>query len=169
MKRHSQQTKDKALELWKSGTKLEDIHKQLDIPIETLRTWHERYQWSEKRKNQKKKNEQELSKKIAKQDAKEKFDARQEMINETEFLQVIQSDTVNLVEPQKPIEQLMLRNVLINASKARQSAIFSIAKIDGLIVDKSKHEGEITHTVIPIFGSDIKANVPSHDSNQKDN
>jgi hypothetical protein len=155
MKRHSQQIKDKALELWKSGTKLEDIHKQLDIPIETLRTWHERYHWSEKRKTQKKKNEQELSKKIAKQNAKEKFDVRKEMIGNFRDAREIRQ-----AEAEKPIEKASLLNV-------EHKYLEHIGKIDQLYTENVKLSGQVK--VIPIFGSDIKANVPSHDSNQKDN
>lgn len=156
MKRYPQEVKDKALELWGQGCQLEEISKKLGIPFTTITTWHQRGNWSEKRKEQKKKNELKLSEKIAQEDAKYRINIRNAFLD----------NFYDLKDKKQKAKKVFEYTVL---TKQQDIELFNVARIDGLITEKKELKGNLRHEIVPIFGSEIKANVPSHDSNKKNN
>lgn len=148
-KKHPQEIKDKALELWKSGRELEEISKELEIDFEVVKKWHYRYEWANERKEQKKKNARKLSEKIAKKDAEDKFNVREEF--KKIYKEIKEKD---LPKYKKPIEQIAARN-------QQRAFLREIGLIDQLYVEKS--ESNVNVNVRPILGgiskrTDIRRN-----------
>jgi hypothetical protein len=141
--RHSKEVKDKALKLWLEGLELEEISKELNLLFDTLKTWHARYKWSLRRKQQNETNDRRLKEKIAQQEAKYQINVRNEYID-------------RLIEAKKKREivdedGLYETVAFLNCEKGY---LFDIAKIDGLISDKRKHEIDAKVTIIPLLGGD---------------
>lgn len=139
MRKYSKRFKTGCLKLFLEGKTLKEIAKIKNVPFTTLITWHGRSKWAAKSNENDRKTTENLQILVSEEKAQELFDSRHELIEEATVLKTLFENTlIDLSEPLKPMEAVMFKNVLINASRARQNAIFSIAKIDGLIIDKAK-------------------------------
>lgn len=154
-KRLPQELKEKGLELFLKGKMLEEIASILKVKFESVKTWHKIYKWAEKKAETSRKVAEKTIQKVAEKDAKYRINIRDAFLNEYYNLQTIESES----------EKAFEKTAAVNA---KLKALFHVAKIDGLIIDKSKneHQGDINHKVIPIFG-DVKLNVHSNNSNEK--
>ncbi len=138
-KRHSQDTRETALELWLKGHSLKDIAQALDVQYVTIKKWHERYNWAKVSKETKEKAVGKLSEKVSKDSAFKDFNVREEFIGLFEHAKGLTTDDEGLIK--------------IQANKAANQVLFNIAKIDGLITDKKKIDGDLELKVKPILGN----------------
>ena len=143
--KHSQQTKEKALELFLKGTTLEEIAKTFKVPFETIKQWHKVYKWAAKKTENNRKTTENLQEKVSKEKAEERFDVRKEFIEGYKEAKKLKE------EAESTIEKVSTLNVA-------HKYLEHVGKIDQVYTEQINHTGTVQ--VIPIFGN-LKANVPN--------
>lgn len=138
MKRHSEKIKQQCFQKYLETGSVEQSAQSLNIPLNTVLSWHRREKWSEKLKENAQSMHIEIQNMVVEDKAQKEFDVRKELVNACKFIieMVGLNPTVEIEKELKPSEIAMLLNVL-------SKKCFLIAKIDGLITDKQElqHKG----------------------------
>ena len=151
-KRHLQEIRDQAKELFLSNKTVEAVSKELNLPLETIKAWHFRDKWSKAKEEKEKEVARRLQEKLTDLEVAHNFNVIKEYVG-------LYKD-VNNVETEKPIEDLAKK-------RTKREVLKDIAQMAGYFKQEVKHSGEVT--VIPIFnGKSQKTNVRRNDSNKKD-
>jgi transposase-like protein len=150
MKKHSQQVKEKALEMFLSGVTLEEISLELKVNFETVKSWHRFGKWKQKNKETYRKTTEKLIKKVAKADAKDKFDVREEF----------KSVYKDIKEKDLPVCETAMEKM--SARNQQRAYLREIGLIDQLYIENKnvKHSGQVE--VKPILGGSININLPEN-------
>lgn len=146
MTQHSKKLKNECLKLFLEGKTLKEIAELKSVPFGTLQSWHKRNNWKIENKQTALKTTEKLTDLVAEENAKEIFDVRKKVIENSNRLEkLIKAMFGEHVDGEQEFKfQVSLNPVHITmVMNTLRCYLFDMAKLDGLIVDKSKNETDV--------------------------
>lgn len=176
VKRIDPKIKNKIKAEYITGISRADLAEKHGISEKTISSWmesdakDEKTNWSKLREQHKGKTGAKIVEATSSRQAKQSLDE----LEFADFGLSIVAKTLKRIDKKlesgealEPTELAILSRVVTDGTKSISEMLKTKGLYTGKTEEKVKHSGQVQ--VIPIFGNDIKANVPSYTSNKEDN